>query len=54
MDTNLAALHDFRDDLHACLYRRADARFELTEALLTAGAVPSPVHLSGEPVHRRG
>jgi len=34
MDTNFAALHDFRDDFHACLYRRADALFALAEALL--------------------
>lgn len=54
MDTNLVALRDFRDDFYACLYRRADALFELADALLTAGAVPSPVHLSGEPTHRRG
>ncbi len=54
MDTRLHALRDFRDDFYACLYRRADALFELADAVLTAGAVPSPVHLSGEPVHRRG
>ena len=47
MDTSLVALRDFRDDFYACLYRRADALFELADALLTAGAVPSPVHLSG-------
>ena len=45
----------FRRSFYECLYRRADALFELTDALLTAGTVqPSPVHLSGEPVHRRG
>ena len=54
MNMSFATLHEFRDDFHACLYRRADALFELTDALLTAGTVPSPVHLSGEPVHRRG
>jgi hypothetical protein len=54
MDTNLVALRDFRDNFYACLYRCGDALFALTEALLTAGAVPSPVHLSGEPSHRRG
>jgi len=54
MDTDFAALHDFRDDFHACLDRRADALFALAEALLAAGSVPSPVHLSGEPTHRRG
>ena len=54
MDTNLVTLRDFRDDFYACLYRRADALFELADALLTAGPLPSPVHLSGEPAHRRG
>lgn len=34
--------------------RRADALFELADAALTAGSVPSPVHLSLAPVHRRG
>src|SRR5215216_5887898 len=34
--------------------RRADALFELTDAVLTAGLVPSPPHLSLAPVHRRG
>ncbi|MBA2693131.1 MAG: transposase, partial [Rubrobacter sp.] len=28
--------------------------FELTDALLTSGAVPSPVHLGLAPAHRRG
>ncbi len=46
MDTHLVALRDFRDDLYACLYRRTDALFALAEAVLTAGAMPSPVHLS--------
>jgi len=54
MDTSCVALRDFRDDFSACLYRRSDALFELADALLTAGAVPSPVHLSGEPLHRHG
>jgi hypothetical protein len=36
------------------LDRRADALFELTDAILTAGSVPSPVHLSLAAVHRRG
>ena len=52
--TNYPALRHFRDDLYACCYRRADALFELADALVAAGALPSPVHLSGEPVHRRG
>ena len=44
----------FRNSLYDCLHRRADALFELTDALLTAEALPSPVHLSLEPSHRRG
>ena len=47
-------LRDFRAALYACFTRRADALFELTDALLTADAVPSPVHLSLAPAHRRG
>jgi DDE superfamily endonuclease len=42
------------DSFYRCFGRRADALFELTDALLTTGAVPSPVHLSVAPVHRRG
>src|SRR5215208_6583612 len=48
------ALRAFRDSLYRCFDRRADALFELGDALLTAGVVPSPVHLSLEPAHRRG
>ena len=44
----------FRSSLYDCLHRRADALFELTDALLTAEPVPSPVHLSLQPSHRRG
>src|SRR5215213_1075457 len=48
-------LRTFRRDLHdECMRRRADALFELTDAFLTAGLVPSPSHLSLAPVHRRG
>jgi hypothetical protein len=37
------------------LYRHTDALFDLTDAILTASVVPSPVHLSlQEGVHRRG
>jgi hypothetical protein len=43
-DTSLAALRDCRDDLYACLYRRAP----------DGGALPSPVHLSGDPAHWSG
>ena len=46
-------LRIFRDNVSAGLDRRADALFELTDALLTAGPLPSPVHLSCEAVHRR-
>ncbi len=44
----------FRSSLYNCLHRRADALFELTDAILTAEPVPSPVHLSLQPSHRRG
>jgi hypothetical protein len=44
----------FRDRFYARLGRRADALFELCDAILTAGRVPSPPHLSLVSVHRRG
>ena len=51
----LAQLGAFRDQLHACYTRRADALFELGDALLCQ---PTPFlslpHLSLEPVHQRG
>ena len=47
-------LRAYREALYACLVRRADALFELTDAILTAGRVPSPPHLSLSPIHRRG
>jgi hypothetical protein len=50
----LDSLRAFRDSLYRCFERRADALFELTDALLTAGLVPSPPHLSLAPVFRRG
>ncbi len=50
----LDTLCHFRRSLYGCFHRRADALFELTDALLTAGVVPSPVHLSLQPSHRRG
>jgi DDE superfamily endonuclease len=49
-----ARLGLFRAELHACFTRRADALFELGDALLCAQAVPSLPHLSLEPVHQRG
>jgi hypothetical protein len=48
------ALHSFRRSLYECLHRRGDALFELADAILTADAVPSPVHLSLQASHRRG
>ena len=55
MDSSaLDILRAFRSSLYDCLYRRADALFELTDAILTAEPVPSPVHLSLQPSHRRG
>jgi hypothetical protein len=51
----LDALRTFRDSLYRCFERRADALFELADALLSAaGTVSSPVHLSLVPAHRRG
>jgi len=47
-------LRAFRNSFYWCFDRRADALFELTDALLTAGSVPSPPHLSLAAVHRRG
>src|SRR5919109_1427810 len=51
---SLARLGAFRAELHACFTRRADALFELGDALVCAQAVPSLPHLSLEPVCRRG
>jgi hypothetical protein len=50
----LDALRAFRNSLYHCFDRRSDALFELTDAILTAGVVSSPVHLSLQPSHRRG
>jgi DDE superfamily endonuclease len=50
----LARLDGFRSRLHACFTRRADALFELGDALLCAPAVPSLPPLSLEPTCRRG
>jgi len=49
----LHTLDSFRHSLYECLHRRADALFELTDALLSADGVPSPVHLSLQASHRR-
>jgi hypothetical protein len=50
----LVRLGAFRAELHACFTRRADALFELGDALLCAQVVPSLPQLSLEPVYRRG
>ena len=50
----LARLGHFRTELHACFTRRADALFELGDALLCAPAITSVAQLSLEPSHRRG
>ncbi|GGT47766.1 hypothetical protein GCM10010176_107930 [Nonomuraea spiralis] len=48
-------LSRFRNDVYACLKARADALFELAEALLCEpGPVHSPVDLSLSPEYRRG
>ncbi len=48
-------LAEFRGQLYQCMARRADALFELTDALLcTDGPVKTLVGLSLAPEHRRG
>lgn len=51
---SLSALHAFRDDLYACFDRRADALFEVSDALMTSAPIASLPHLSLAPLHRRG
>jgi hypothetical protein len=49
------ALRAFRRSFYECFHRRADALFELADAILTAdGTAPSPAHLSPQASHRRG
>jgi hypothetical protein len=50
----LQELQAFRSKLYGCCTRRRDALFELVDALLTAGTIPSLAYLSLEPIHRRG
>jgi hypothetical protein len=51
----LARLGAFRAELHGSFTRRADALFELGDALLCSQTpFPSLPHLSLEPTHRRG
>lgn len=47
-------LRRFREELYLCFARRTDALFELIDAILDGGCVPSPPHLSLAAVHRRG
>jgi hypothetical protein len=47
-------LRAFRERFYRCASLRADALFELTDAILSSGTVSSPPHLSLAPVHRRG
>ncbi|PZG01722.1 NF041680 family putative transposase [Nonomuraea aridisoli] len=52
---SLRVLSRFRNEVYACLKSRADALFELTDALLCEpGPVRSPVDLSLSPEYRRG
>ena len=48
------ALRAFRTQLYACFQQRRDALFELTDAAIASGPVPSLAHLSLEDIHRRG
>jgi hypothetical protein len=50
----LAILRAFRAAAYGCFTHRRDALFEVADALLTAGPVLSPAHLSLELTHRRG
>jgi hypothetical protein len=45
---------DLPEFVNRCFERRAHALFELTDALLSVGPVPSPPHLSLAAIHRRG
>ena len=48
-------MREFRERLHDRLGLRAGALSDLTEAIVSTGAVPSsPVHLILQPVHPRG
>jgi hypothetical protein len=52
---SLSLLSCFRNDFYDCLNARADALFELTDALLcTDGPVKTLVDLALAPEHRRG
>lgn len=50
----LRELRAFREVLYTFFDKRADALFESTDAILTAGSIPSPPHPSPTPVRHRG
>jgi hypothetical protein len=50
----LTSLRAFRAELYGCFGRRADALFEVGDALLATGPPASLPHLSLSPLHRRG
>ena|SRR5215216_5629344 len=54
MDEGTTGLREFRERFCHCFLRRADALFELCDAIPTAGSVPAPVHLSVASAYRRG
>ncbi len=54
MNDSFDALRAFRTQLYACFQQRRDALFELTDAAIASGPVPSLAHLSLEDIHRRG
>lgn len=50
----MKSLYAFRSAVYTDFSKRADALFELTDAIITGGPQPSPVHLSLQSQHRRG
>jgi hypothetical protein len=46
-----STLQEFRERLHGCISRRADARFDSCDTILTTGTVRFPAQLS--PYQRR-
>lgn len=53
VSSSVAKLAEFRAGWYACLTARADALFELTDAVLSAPTITSLPYLSLEPVFRR-
>jgi hypothetical protein len=50
----LEELRAFRSGIYSCFGPRRDALFEVLDAAITSGLVPSLVHLSLEGLYRRG